>query len=289
MSTFKIKPSLNKGFGLFANHKTSRGDRISSEKPFLMVPKDIESFNITEFCYRFCRMSEWEKKSHLKLHAARNKVDLMRRLFENIPQEERQELDLDRIIKALAIFDTNSFTLDHPHDDMQESCRVFLNACCINHSCCPNTKTEWNARTGCLSVHAIKDIPIDEEITITYVTPYFERSKRQELLKRFDFTCTCPACDVALAMTEAGKNSENRRQRICRLETDLNFFFDRNFLHRIAGPLNTCFMDVREVEKQPYTAVRELAHLATQEDLTVARLVDWYVTTPLPSCTNERS
>jgi hypothetical protein len=79
----------------------------------------------------------------------------------------------------------------------------------INHSCEPNafircdtTPTEDTTSLsphGTTSVHALRSIAKDEEITISYIDTSMLRSKRQQELKeRYFFDCACELCEQTL-------------------------------------------------------------------------------------------
>ena len=65
----------------------------------------------------------------------------------------------------------------------------------VNHSCLPNAYITWNAALGKLTVHAIRDIKCDEEITISYGYEYEPYASRQaKLEKDCGLKCICERC-----------------------------------------------------------------------------------------------
>lgn len=102
----------------------------------------------------------------------------------------------------------------------------------LNHSCDPNAFVRFDvspeshhpgrADPGNISIHALRDISKDEEITISYVdtTLPFE-SRQSELRQRYFFTCLCDLCavgpdtfrdllpfQVSAELTEAGQEAD---------------------------------------------------------------------------------
>lgn len=71
--------------------------------------------------------------------------------------------------------------------------QLYLNASFINHECMPNTQYYYMEQFKLLVVIAMRDIDIDQEITISYLDrPYIDR--KQLLFKRYDFECRCKTC-----------------------------------------------------------------------------------------------
>ena len=88
---------------------------------------------------------------------------------------------------------------------------IFLIASRINHSCCPNACFTWNSNLGQLTVHAMVDIPIGEEITLSYELPFLTLQQRQTRhFEHYGFICDCPACRRA---SRGDDHGEMRRQR----------------------------------------------------------------------------
>ena len=64
---------------------------------------------------------------------------------------------------------------------------------CVNHECYPNCS--YSFIEGRLEVRAIKDICVDEEITVTYINPINCFTERQNILSNSRyFTCSCQRC-----------------------------------------------------------------------------------------------
>ncbi|KZF23795.1 SET domain-containing protein [Xylona heveae TC161] len=87
---------------------------------------------------------------------------------------------------------TNSLTLVTPTYDPVGICLDPL-AASSNHSCEYNTVVTFDGPQ--VSMRSLRDIPKDEEITISYIDCTNSISIRQsELSKRYFFTCNCPKC-----------------------------------------------------------------------------------------------
>ena len=67
---------------------------------------------------------------------------------------------------------------------------------CINHSCQPNAhafRSEDDLNSFAVIV-ATQDIPIGEEVTISYIDESLPYGQRQEALQDYGFLCCCPLC-----------------------------------------------------------------------------------------------
>ena len=89
---------------------------------------------------------------------------------------------------------------------------VFETCSRINHSCSPNMQNTWSPTDGQIFMHAIKDIPVGAELTISYldvVAPSAER--KTDGIERYSFSCTCEVCLLPLSKRKA---SDVRRQQV---------------------------------------------------------------------------
>ena len=98
----------------------------------------------------------------------------------------------------------NSFTLTNPVFDSIGSV-LHPKPALANHSCNPNAFVRFDVPPassaadlpigGNISVHALRPIRKDEEITISYVDTIYPFDRRQQELKeRYFFTCRCDLC-----------------------------------------------------------------------------------------------
>ncbi|KAF5672045.1 SET domain-containing protein [Fusarium heterosporum] len=160
-----------KGKGLIATQKIPKGTRILSEKPVVTVP-------------------EYASDSPALRESIRKQVDAL-------PSDQREAFLAMRNIypkeatsQYLGIIRTNGLPMD-------SGSGIFLAACRINHACDNNAQKGWNKKTERHTVHALRDIDENEEITITYLGALYNRRTRHEaLLDKFRFNCTCGLCSL---------------------------------------------------------------------------------------------
>jgi hypothetical protein len=197
---------------MFSTNFIPRGTRIFREPPLLLLEKS-HGEEIYHVPIKFQQLSPNDKTSYLSLAATPNvdrdpgRLEWLQILSET---PIHAELDLPMAVRqqVLQIFETNSFSADAGSAIVYQASRM-------NHSCTPNVYHNWNAGLGDrgeLTVHAIRDISPGEEILTSYINICAYQSKRQEQLNRYGFQCDCAACDTR---TQFGKDSEERRQRLC--------------------------------------------------------------------------
>jgi hypothetical protein len=130
-------------------------------------------------------------------HLSTNERKRLRRLYNAFPES-----------KDLGFIRTNCYGLgpDSPF------CGVFEQLSRVNHSCRPNAERCWDADREVETLYALRDIPVGEELTVSYLcgTGEMARDERRDLLRKgWRFECNCECCsltDVALS-----KSNERRR------------------------------------------------------------------------------
>ena len=65
---------------------------------------------------------------------------------------------------ALGIWLSNAYPTD---EEPEERGAVFRVICRLNHSCVPNCRVSWNARTQRMTVHTMRPIEANEELTVS--------------------------------------------------------------------------------------------------------------------------
>ncbi|KAI7284263.1 hypothetical protein KC345_g2402 [Hortaea werneckii] len=108
---------------------------------------------------------------------------------------------------VLNVFRNNNFDIGNGTQ------AIFKDICRLNHACIPNAQGNFNANLDRFTIHALRPISEDEEITLSYLAEHgASRDARQHRLKsNYGFPCDCPACD---STTERGKLDEEARQKM---------------------------------------------------------------------------
>lgn len=228
---YSIQPIPGRGLGVVATSKILRGTRIISEPPLFKFPA-LAAVNpsmedlITQ---KLSGLSNDEQREFFSLHNAH-------------PTS-----------KLGGILRTNGFILGSEGTEAG----ICLGAARINHACNPNTQNTWNANIRRLTVHAVKDIEVGEEITITYADRRAAYASRQRQLKSaYGFDCSCEVC----SLPEAQRQQRDRNtEEIARLDYVLG-----DPVRTVSSPLE-CFHDART-----------LLRLLEEEDIGDARVARAY-------------
>lgn len=177
---WELRPTPCKGIGMFAKTNISGGTRLLADQCLLHLPGpktlliDIER--------AFDQLSPSQQEAYMKLHCP----------------------DRPGRSPIVRIWEANCFRVG-------EGAGIFLKASRINHSCTPNAHFAWNTTIQRETVHAIVDIPANEEITISYCRPHSDIYHRRIRLEAYGFDCDCAPCAQD---TASGRASEEHRRRM---------------------------------------------------------------------------
>ncbi|RDW68634.1 hypothetical protein BP5796_09291 [Coleophoma crateriformis] len=191
---YTIKPITGKGLGFVATSKISKGTRILLEVPLFKMPGSAEDIGSAEITV---------------LREVRSLTKDQQRAFFGLQNSKGRKYN-----PVLGIVITNMLPLGESNDG-----GLFLEASRINHSCQPNAQHTWNDDLSHLTVHVLRDIEADCEITISYisgVSPGFVERQRH-LMNAFSFTCICELCSLPLL---ARASSDYRLDQIRSIDED---------------------------------------------------------------------
>ena len=192
---YALQDVPGKGKGLVATEKVSRGTRILSEEPIIIVPHhgpDIKQLR-TSICHQVDALSKRQRRAFLSMHNIH--------AFGNAAEQ------------YLGIVRTNGL----PIETEGSGAGIFLEACRINHACDNNAQKHWNENIKRHTVHALRDIYKSEEITIYYLGVHNNRKARREALQqKFGFTCVCRLCSLP---PEQSEECDRRLDEIYRLDS----------------------------------------------------------------------
>ncbi|CAN9165956.1 unnamed protein product [Alternaria alternata] len=85
----------------------------------------------------------------------------------------------------------------------------------INHACNPNSFVLFSRAGVSMAIKAYRDIEPGEEITVSYLLLGLPSPKRQSLIRRWGFKCTCDLCSLPIQERQA---SDLRRTVIAQAE-----------------------------------------------------------------------
>lgn len=168
---FKVRPSPNKGFGVFTSAPIPSGSIVMLDPLILKYNADE---GLEQVYRRFSNLtpSTQQEVWKLQMHQDRTRhTVLAAQVKDNLVQQ----------IRLKAILDCNGVSLGDGAPGGPAG--LFLRGSRINHSCVPNAEGYFH-RSGHLSVRSLRDIGPSEEVTISYIYHLLPQAQRQELLDR---------------------------------------------------------------------------------------------------------
>ena len=174
----------DKGLGVFATRQLQAGERILSEAPLvhwrnaMMIRGMHDSFAPLERI-----VSELDAERKRKFFA-----------FGQCPLYGEE-------VGTRGIWLTNALpllTACAGNFDSKFEAAMFATLSRFNHSCTPTCHYEWNSQRQQMTVHMVRPVGSNDELTICYLAPRGRpRSERQRLLQEnFGFACGCPRCSL---------------------------------------------------------------------------------------------
>lgn len=226
----EVRPSPGKGKGIFAKREIPAGTRIMKEIMFFCAQNplghnreydDPPTMRVSPFrIYKLYReltaqsQKEYRGLSYTSLPDLDEVKESMKEDNGVIAQDTLPRMDFKLACKTAAIFQENALPLRNPGNPVLAVFDEMVSR--INHSCVPNSQFHYSDYAY---VYALKDIAAGEEIQISYASAIMERNtRRARLSQRYGFDCECPACDLDTAF---GRESESRRERLCKLQNDI--------------------------------------------------------------------
>ncbi|KAJ7725376.1 hypothetical protein B0H16DRAFT_1594758 [Mycena metata] len=160
---FVVRDIPGKGKGVIATRDIKQGELLLQESPMFVVPKSITG----------------------------SPAAFIWRLLNNVTQADRDATHPEEV--ALAIFQTNAVSA------ADDGVGVFPRMARMNHGCASafNAVYSWRKRERQLFVHALRNIQRGQELLTTYTETKRSRHERREfLLQRYGFLCTCAVCSL---------------------------------------------------------------------------------------------
>lgn len=192
-----------KGTGLVANRTIKRGEPIMTWQPTFMIHRKLtDDLGPEELRYIL-------DAALLKLPAQRRRAFL-------------RQLGQFGGHRVSDIMLTNAFQMDVGGEGEEgHHLGNFPDVSRFNHDCRPNVAFRIDEKLA-HHTHAVRDIPVGEELTLAYMNPFETHAVRQQhILGSWGFKCTCQHC----SMSEEGiRASDARLYEIDELEAELGDF-----------------------------------------------------------------
>ena len=212
---YRIQNAGTKGLGIFASQLIPSGTRILAEKPIFTVRTERDVF------------------------AASKNISIADRDFingltinQNAPGSTIQQWikDIWDVTRGTGSLPKWSTVLEYQHllarfknnnfDIGDRTQAIFRDVSRLNHACVPNTQGNYNSNIKAFTIHTLRPIEPDEEITISYIEMFaMPRETRQNaLLRGYGFECGCPACDMGKKRARDGERKRVAlKERLARM------------------------------------------------------------------------
>lgn len=248
---YEVRRAAGKGLGVFATRNIARGTRIVAEKPKFTVASDRDIYP----ALRELSIKDRAYIAQLSTNPA-IKPSLLS-WFEPLSHVYRsggdRSLAVGEYKRLLAAFRNNSFNIGN------ETRAIFHDISRINHSCLPNAQGNFNPSIASFTIHAVKPIDANDEISISYLDEHgaLKLTRQARLQQDYGFECRCAACDTS---TTRGMEGERRRKAF---QSKLKAFVDNRAQRKerdLKGELEMLQMLIRLFEQEGL-AGRELASM----------------------------
>jgi hypothetical protein len=216
---YEIRSVPGKGYGCFAVRDIPRGTRILADSPLIVVP--VAEYLLSDIQPVFDKLSLEDQALYFTLHSAHGQdpAKWPKKIHESVPSQERRRIEEQHAARTgnkatiISIFQTNCMEMDN-------GAAIFPNAARFNHRCNPNACFTWNPLIGRETIHSIRNIAADEEITLSYCDMNHDKATRRWELKHYGFECNCAACVNDNDPDSFAALSAQRRIRLMELDKE---------------------------------------------------------------------
>lgn len=203
---YSIRHAAGKGIGAFTTTSVPRGTRLLAERPLLTVKSERDAYRAIGRLPATDRawlrgLTTTASQQHSVVNWIATAWSLMR--SGNIPSV----IAVREYNTVVPVFRNNNFNIGSGIQAM------FRNISRLNHSCLPNCQGNLNEATEKFTIHAIRPIAPDEEITISYLDEHLQtrESRQNQLRHQYGFDCNCPLCDLN---SSTARDREQRRTQM---------------------------------------------------------------------------
>lgn len=213
----EVRDAGRLGKGLFALQDIPKGTRILSETSIITIPiqpRPLEDSTVKEEVFAFCAELQSTHHSQDKLKALAELADdwnpaqhheIPHYVHEFYATKTTAQNDapllsaiVPHVSKLFKGYVHHKFC-PYPEDqhEMGFDTAIFPLYSRINHSCSPNALHDFNSRIMRITVHALRDIKRDEQISIPYInTDKYTKKERGKILNKQTSIeeCGCKMC-----------------------------------------------------------------------------------------------
>lgn len=180
---FDVRQLPGRGWGLVARRPLALGERVLAERPLIhwrVATRDgvADMAVLDRLVSDLCAEERASFYELVDAHGPRLTFDRSGKIASRPEDEEEASGDGCAHKTSLGIYVSNSFQLERgdcfmPEEEEEEEgvvhAAVLVTSARLNHSCRPNCFAAWNPAIGQQTVHALRAIGADEELTIAYL------------------------------------------------------------------------------------------------------------------------
>ncbi|KAJ1330836.1 [histone H3]-lysine4/36 N-trimethyltransferase SMYD [Microdochium nivale] len=216
----EVRRAGAKGLGVFAARPIPRGSRLLAEPPLLATTTAQPDVFVAALLLDSDKLSTLlQLSTNDSPRAQQNTLALsLWPTLRSILARPRTPSSLSQNRRVLNVFYNNNFALG----DAAGTRALFPTVARLNHACVPGAQGNFNAALGAFTVHALRDIPAGDEVTISYLHDEMAAhdARQASLQAGYGFVCGCPICagDAAgRAMSAVRRGTHKSVLRLYRL------------------------------------------------------------------------
>ncbi|KAK6345843.1 hypothetical protein TWF730_010186 [Orbilia blumenaviensis] len=206
---YEERQTPESGIGAFATALIPLGTRLFCEESIILLPDDAGHVELYAAVKKLGKEEQelfWGLAASTKAGKDVEWIDILRRECDEDISSTFNDL-VEAHEHAWSIYETNRFTCKSL-DGQSKSLGIFPHSARLNHSCSPNVFHRYNPVINRLTIHALRDINIGEELLTSYIDICHPTVVRRQYLKHWGFRCRCSACD------SPDDDEDYRRKRI---------------------------------------------------------------------------
>jgi len=181
-SLFEIKSASGKGLGVFAVAPLPCGTRLLTDKPLMRLSEEqYTNVDYKDVLAKFNALSADDRTKYMSIYSKSEFRSCWQTAIEDQIQlgnsDPKEHLSISDQAAVMAVFETNA--IQH-EDGGAYVCHLSSR---MNHSCTANAIMIWNSNLGAQTVHLIRGVDKNQEITVAYFNDLQTRQMRREALE----------------------------------------------------------------------------------------------------------
>ncbi|KDR74749.1 hypothetical protein GALMADRAFT_141092 [Galerina marginata CBS 339.88] len=218
---YVVRRTPTMGMGVFATRDIKIGDLIFSERPLLVIPRNLGSLGIRmpegydNKTHQMITMFEWEKQLEIAVNRMNPEDQSVFRSLANNHTEDGSGPLLGIVrTNGYSIYDLYDGRDRHPEDATAYTGVANIGSR-INHSCMPNVAHDFSLPSFSFQFTARRDITTGEQLFFAYCALNQSVARRQAELAPYGIVCECTSCANATPETDKFREEYEQRLKDC--------------------------------------------------------------------------